>query len=217
MRTSRWCAPEQQAEQRLQRLAGITLEFVAADTVEGLLEIVVDRALPVLGVDGGAVVLRESDRMRQVVSDRLDATVRLVYGELPLDSPMPACHVARTGQRLVLANREQGLAFLAQMADVYADTQRLAWVFCPLRVADRVLGSLAVCWIDERDTIPDAELDLIDAFGAQCATALERIASAAAQQAADRHTQGLLEALQRSLLTQPPPPPTLDLSGEARA
>jgi GAF domain-containing protein len=168
-------ASEQQAEQRLQRLASVTLELVAADTVEGLTEIVIDHALPVLGVDGGGVVLRESDRMRVVVSGRLDARVQLIYGELPLNSPLPACHVARTGQRLVLANRAQGLAFLPQMADVYADTQRLAWAFCPLRVADRLLGSLAVCWIEERDTIPDAELDLIDAFAAQCATAVERI------------------------------------------
>ena len=205
-------AAEQQGDRRLQRLASITLELVAADTVEELTEILMDRALPVLGVDGGAVVLRESDRMRLVVSGRLDDKVQLIYGELPLDSPLPACHVARTGQRLVLANREQGLAFLPQMAEVYANTARLAWVFCPIRVADRLLGSLAVCWMDERETIPEAELDLIDAFGAQCATALERISSAEAQRTADRHTQGLLEALQRSLLTQPPPPPTLDLA-----
>ncbi len=205
-------AAEQQAEQRLQRLANITLELVAADTVEGLAEIVMDRALPVLGVDGGAVVLREGDGMRLVGRDRLDDNVRLVYGQLPLNSPLPACHVARTGQRLVLANREQGMAFLSQMADVYADTERLAWAFFPFCVADRLLGSLAVCWMDERDAIPDAELDRIDAFAAQCANALDRIASAEAQRAADRHTQGLLEALQRSLLTQPPPPPTLDLA-----
>lgn len=63
-------ASEQQAEQRLQRLASVTLELVAADTVEGLTEIVIDHALPVLGVDGGGVVLRESDRMRVVVSGR---------------------------------------------------------------------------------------------------------------------------------------------------
>lgn len=205
-------AAEQQAERRLQRLASITLELAGADTVEELSEIIVDRALPVLGVDGGAVVLRESDRMRLAVSDRLDERSRLSYGELPLDSPLPACQVARTGQRLVLANREQGLAFLPQMAQVYADTGRLAWAFCPIRIGERLLGSLAVCWTDERRTIPDPELDLLDAFGAQCATALERISAAEAQRDADRHAQGLLEALQRSLLTQPPPPPTLDLA-----
>ncbi len=203
---------ERQAEERLERLASVTIKLAAADSAEALAEGIFDHALPVLGVDGGAIVLREADHMRLAVSGKLDEKVQLIYGVLPLDSPLPACHVARTGESLVLANRQQGLAFLPQMADVYADTERLAWAFLPLRVADRLLGSLAVCWADEREAIPAAELDLLAAFAAQCATAADRINAAAGQQAAARHAQGLLEALQRSLLTQPSAPPALELA-----
>ena len=62
------------------------------------------------------------------------------------------------------------------------------------------------------EEIPAEELDLIDAFAAQCAIALDRIRIEDEQRAATLHTQRLSEALQRSLLTQPAPPSTLQLA-----
>ena len=203
---------EQRAEQRLDQLSTVTMQLGTARDLSELTEIVVDRALPVLGADGGAVVVTGPDQFSLLVGSRLGEQVQVVYGELPLDSPLPACHVARTGTRLVLADRAAGLAFAPEMAQVYDDTQRPSWVFSPLRVGGRLLGSLAVCWTQERKQVPADELDLIDAFAAQCATALDRIRVEGEQRAARLHTQQLSEALQRSLLTQPAAPSALEIA-----
>lgn len=203
---------EQRAEQRLEQLAAVTMQLVGASDLAALTEIIIDRALPVLGADGGAVIVNDVHQFTLMVSTQLDDQVQVIYGQLPLDSPLPACEVARTGQRLVLANRAAGLAFTPQMAQVYDDTDRDAWAFSPLIVGSRLLGSIAVCWKDERELIPADELGLIDAFAAQCATALDRIRSEQDRREATQHTQRLAEVLQRSLLTQPSPPASLEIA-----
>jgi serine phosphatase RsbU (regulator of sigma subunit) len=194
---------ERRAQARLDQLAGVTLGLLAADSVDALTDIIISRALPVLGVDGGAIVVQEAERFRLAVSGRLHDRVQAIYGELPLDSPLPACHVSRTGEPLVLANRAAGLVFSPLMEQVYADTERPSWAFLPLRLGDRVLGSLSVAWKDERDSIPADELELITVFAAQCTQALARIQVGAEQQAVAAQLQRLSETLQRSLLTQP--------------
>jgi serine phosphatase RsbU (regulator of sigma subunit) len=194
---------EGRAQARLDQLAGVTLALLAASSLAALTDIIITQALPVLGVDGGAVVVREGDRFRLAVSGRLHERVQAIYGDLPLDSPLPACHVARTGEPLVLANREVGLAFHPVLEQVYADTERPSWAFLPLRLGDEVLGSLSVAWVQERDSVPSDELELIAAFAAQCTQALARIRADEQQRQVAVQLQRLSETLQRSLLSQP--------------
>ena len=203
---------ERAAERRLDQLATVTLQLVGASDLAELTEIIVDRALPVLGADGGAVLVHDGDHLTLMVSARLDEQVQVIYGRLPVDSPLPACHVARTGQLLTLPNRSAGLAFLPEMAQVYEDTQRPAWVFAPLRIGGKLIGSLSVCWTQEREDVPADEINLIEAFAAQCATALDRIRIEQDKRAATLHTQKLAEALQRSLLTQPASPKDMSIA-----
>ena len=203
---------ERAAEQRLDQLATVTLQLVSASDLAELTEIIVDRALPVLGADGGAVLVDDGDHLTLMVSARLDEQVQVTYGRLPVDSPLPACHVARTGQVLTLPNRAAGLAFLPEMSQVYEVTQRRSWAFAPLRIGGRLIGSLSVCWVQDREQIPADELNLIEAFAAQCATALDRIRTEQDKRAAALHTQRLSEALQRSLLTQPASPTDMSIA-----
>ncbi|MCW2601495.1 MAG: putative sensor protein [Frankiales bacterium] len=204
---------ERRAEARLQRLAFVALELVGAETIEDLTEIVVNKGLPVLGADGGAVVVRAADEdvVRLAVSDRLGEEVQITYGVLPVDDPLPAAYVARTGERLLFPTRASGLAFTPEMGPLYEATKRNAWAFTPLKIGHRLLGALAVSWVDER-RFTDDELTVIEAFGAQCAQALDRIRIEGAQYASALKIQRLAEALQRSLLTQPPTPPELDIA-----
>jgi serine phosphatase RsbU (regulator of sigma subunit) len=202
---------EQRSEQRLQRLAAVALELLRAESVEDLTTIVVNRGLPVLGADGGAVVVRADDRFAAAVSDRLGPQVQQAYGRLPLDDPLPAAYVARTGKRLVLPSRAAGLAFAPEMGPLYDSSQRLAWVFTPLWVGNRLLGSLAASWAEEREFSAD-DLTVLDAFSAQCAQALDRIRLTQAQRETAVEGQRLSEALQRSLLTQPATRADLDIA-----
>lgn len=203
---------ERLAEERLQRLAFVALELVGAETVEDLTEIVINNGLLVMGADGGAVVVRADDNILQLaVSGRLGEHVQRTYGVLPVDDPLPASYVARTGERLVLPSMESGLAFTPAMGPLYEATKRHAWVFTPLKIGKRLLGALAVSWVQERQ-FTDAELTVIDAFAAQCAQALDRIRVTQAQRESALLVKRLAEALQRSLLTQPPTPAELDIA-----
>ena len=181
---------ERLAQDRLQRLAAVALQLAAAETVDELTDIVINRGLPVLGADGGAVLVNQgSDMVLLGVSDRLGT--------------LAPCQVARTGRRLQLPTRAVGLACSPEMAEVYERTQRSAWVCSPMRSGSELSGALAVSWVEERE-FDDAELDLVDAFAAQCAQALERIRAVECRRAVDGQMRQLAETLQQSLLTPPP-------------
>ncbi len=203
---------ERLADTRLQRLVGVALDLVGVETVEDLTDIIVNRGLPVLGADGGAVRFIDADGVMQLAASRgLKDDVQVTFGAVTGDSPMPTGHVARTGQRLVLPTRAAGLEFTPLMAGVYEATDRGAWVFEPLKLGSRVLGCLAVSWVREREFSPD-ELGLIEAFAAQCAQVLERVRITQAQRVTAAQIQRLAVALQRSLLTTPPTPVALDIA-----
>jgi PAS domain S-box-containing protein len=201
------------AARRLASLADVALELTAVESVEELERTVV-AGLSVLGADGGALVSPADDEgggWRITVSASLGERAQLDYSEAPHDSPLPACRSARTGQRVLLPTQEAGLALTPVMAEVYGATGRSAWACLPLVVRGERLGCLAPAWTEERGFRPD-ELELMDGFAAQCAQTLQRIRATAAQRRASLAAQRMSEALQRSLLTQPPPSPGLEIA-----
>ena len=206
-------AAEQQARERLSRLASVAFELAGAQTLEDLTAAVVTRGLAVLGADGGAVAVRDDEAglLRVAVDVALGEDVQVAYGELPLDSPLPAAHVARTGEPVLLPDRTSGLAWSPSMQAVYDATQRSAWATLPLVAGGRLLGALVVAWADERE-LTEAELELIVGFAAQCAQALDRIQSQAAQQRLMAASQRMSEALQLALLTRAPDPRDLEIA-----
>ncbi|NAZ85249.1 SpoIIE family protein phosphatase [Kineococcus indalonis] len=221
------------AVRRLARVSEVALALTAAQGLEDLERIVIERGMSVLGADGGAIVSAAdafdtaeqsgtagapgtagasgaggargagTGGWRVTVSDALGARVRARYAHVPHDSPLPACHSARTGQRLELPTVADGLAFDPVMAEVYENTQRRAWVMLPLTVAGRCLGCLAVCWAEERHLTRE-ERDLLDGFAAQCAQTLERLQTRAAERRRAAVHRRMSETLQRALLTEPP-------------
>ncbi len=195
---------------RLSRLASAAIEMVGVDSIEDLNSLIFDRAFPILGVDGGALIIRDRDELRVYLSDRLSEPARIKYEEAPFDSPWPGRHVARTGERLILPTREDGIAFLPEMAEVYADTGRLAWVYVPLKARGQLLGSMAVSWREERD-IGEDEIALIEAIAAQCAQVIERIRMTRANQESADQIDHMVESIQRSLLTSSPTSSLLDI------
>jgi len=201
---------ERHIRDRLSRLAAAAVAMVGSETVAELTEIAFDQAFPILGAEGGALIVREGSELEVYLSDRLGPPARVKYGVAPFDSPWPGRHVARTGERLVFPDRASGLAFLPEMAQVYTDTDRLAWVYVPMTVRGRLLGSLAVSWREERDFGED-ELGLIEAIAAQCAQVVERILVSRQNLESTRQIQHMVESIQRSLLTASPTPSHLDI------
>jgi PAS domain S-box-containing protein len=202
---------ERLVRERLARLAGAATDMVGAESIEDLTRIVFDRAFPVLGAQGGALVVRQADELRVYLSGQLHSEARAKYPTAPFDSPLPGRYVARTGERLILPTRAHGIAFLPEMAEVYEITERFAWAYVPLKLGDHLLGSLAVSWVDEREISGD-EVELIEAFAAQCAQGIERLQVAEINRDRALQIEHMVESMQRSLLTQSPIPADLDVA-----
>jgi serine phosphatase RsbU (regulator of sigma subunit) len=153
----------------------------------------------------------DEHRVRLVMSEGLRPAAGGGDGLLPWDAPYPGCVAARTGQTVRLPDRRATESFAPAMRDVIASTGAEAWMAVPLVSGGRRLGSLSVAWLEPRAFAPD-ELDLLDAFAAQCAQALERIGTRETEQVAHAAVSGMAEALRRSLLTEPPEPEHLEIA-----
>ena len=196
---------------RLAQLAGAAVDMVGADTIEELTSIVFNAAFPMLDAVGGAVLVREEDELLVYLSDHMDDLTRQKYTLAPLDSPLPGRYVARTGMRLLFPDQSAGLAFLPEMAGVYEDTGRKAWAYFPLERSGRLLGSLAISWRDERDFTPE-EIGLMESIAAQCAQVVDRIRITRAEAEHAAQVAGMVESMQRSLLTSSPTSDRLDVA-----
>ncbi|HEX8496540.1 MAG TPA: SpoIIE family protein phosphatase [Actinomycetales bacterium] len=197
---------------RLAGMAETALSLTSAETVDELVRIVLERGVSVLGADGGVVCVRDDERrvVRLTVSESLGPQTAVEYAELDFENPLPAVVSALTGETILLPDRASAARFEPHISPAYETTGRLAWAVLPLSTAGRLLGSLLVSWRQER-TFGEAELDLLQGFAAQCALALDRIASLQAERRRAAADRGLSERLQRSLLTSPPQVPGLEV------
>ena len=205
-------AAEALVSHRLTSLAEAALQLAAADTLDELVEVVIGKGLAALGADGGAVAVRDEagGTIRLTLTASLGVDTQRVYGELPLDGPLPASVAARTGKAVLIPDREAGLAFAPEMAEVYATAGKVAWAALPLQAGTHVLGSVTASW-DEPQAFTPADVNLMAAFAAQCAQTLHRLLVRQAEREAAAATRQLSEALQRSLLTALPQPDHLEI------
>lgn len=195
---------EATATRRLTGLAEAALRLAGAETIDALNDVVADAMLAALGVENTAIAVLQPDGSTSLsVTDPPGSVPRRRFHELPPDSVAPAAWVARYGQPLMLPDRATGLARSPLMADVFARTGRLAWAFVPLRVGDRQLGSLSAGWVEENGYGPD-DIEMLTVFAAQTAQALDRLQVRDIEREAAAQSRQLSEALQRSLLTDPP-------------
>ncbi|MCW2695429.1 MAG: Sensor phosphatase [Modestobacter sp.] len=203
---------EARTARRLAALARVSLQVSRAETVEELIRVVTEGGLAALGAHGGAVAVPvDEHRVRLVMSEGLRPAAGGGDGLLPWDAPYPGCVAARTGATIRLPDRRTTEAFAPAMREVIASTGAEAWVAVPLVSGGRRLGSLSVAWVEPRTFAAD-ELDLLDAFAAQCAQALDRIGTRETEQVAHAAVSGMAQALQRSLLTAPPQPDHLEIA-----
>ncbi|WP_345714183.1 SpoIIE family protein phosphatase, partial [Kineococcus glutinatus] len=128
-------------------------------------------------------------------------------GVLPLNGPLPLSVATATGRRVLLPDLGAAVAAAPQLAR--AGGVR-AWAALPLQVGERRLGALVLHWDRERDFRPE-DVDLLDAFAAQCAQGLDRLQVRQAERRAVAASQRFSEALQRTLLTEPPRPEGLSI------
>ncbi|HEX2075353.1 MAG TPA: SpoIIE family protein phosphatase [Geodermatophilus sp.] len=188
---------------RLAALAGVALDLVAAENVEDLTRIITVGGLEALGASRGAVAVRPDDGGDMLVVTASGPQADPRSRAEPLDTPLPASVAARTGRPVILPDRAACEAFSPELAALVRTTGSQAWLALPLQAGGRVLGALAVGWEEPQDFTAE-DVELLEAFAAQCAQALDRIRTRQAERTAHAQVQGMAEALQRSLLTEPP-------------
>ncbi|GAA2725175.1 SpoIIE family protein phosphatase [Cellulomonas aerilata] len=205
-------AEEVRSTLRLAALAEVALQLAAAESMEELTDAVIGQGLAVFGADGGAVAVPTGpDTLRLHLTESLGEPARRVYQEIPLSGSLPAAVAIRTARPVLLGNRQAGVAFSAQMAQVYETAGKQAWASFPLAVGGTVLGSLTASWDAEQD-FATGDVELLRAFAAQCALALQRLMHRQQEREATRTATQLAHLLQMTLLTPPIQPDHLQIA-----
>ncbi|WP_432492968.1 SpoIIE family protein phosphatase [Kineococcus auxinigenes] len=202
---------ERRTAGRLAGLAAAASALAAAEGVADLLRGVGLHGRAATGAEAVVVALREGEELHltflgEDAGRSGDQPGAAPAARLPLDADVPLAAAARGRVVLLPEGCEHAAGVpLPGAADL------AAWAALPLTSAGELLGSLAVGWSAPRPLGPE-EVRLLEAFAAQCAQALERVRRLEEERRRAHATRSLAEALQRSLLTDPPQPDHLQIA-----
>ncbi|WP_220035955.1 SpoIIE family protein phosphatase [Modestobacter versicolor] len=197
---------ERRTASALAGLARAVSALAAAETTPELLHLLFEHGRAALGVDTAAVALHAPDGPGLVLTE--DRGSRLLSAHLPPGSPLPMAVAATTGELVLVTDADRAGAGDPHVTPLAQGLGVRSWVALPLRAGGRLLGSWTVCWRTPR-TVEADDLRVLEAYAAQCAQAVERVARLEEERRRARATRSLAESLQRSLLTEPPQPDAL--------
>jgi len=202
---------------QLAQVARFALSLADVSDLDELVTAVAEEGLALLGCNGSSVAIPDPDDPRsndpEAAPEERYVIARLTtsygqsaqssYGRLLMSTPLPLYEAARTGRTVLVGDEAQCRAYSPEMAAVIEATGSTAFAAVPLRVGGEVRGVVTCGW-DHAQTFDTSQLALVETFASQCAQALARVQSLAAERAAAATVAGMAEALQRSLLTALP-------------
>ncbi|MBF5080791.1 SpoIIE family protein phosphatase [Quadrisphaera sp. INWT6] len=194
-------------------LVAIARALSGADSEREVLDVLEGQGAALLAADGSGLALLEPDgrHVCTLASDTFDADLRANVQRVPVDFPIPIIHAAATGASHLFPDRASTVAAFPGAEPLYTAAGVQASACLPLRGRAGLLGSISLAFSGER-LFSEEERDLLEAFAALTAQALDRIAAHAAEQAALKVASGIAETLQRSMLTAPPEPDHLEIA-----
>lgn len=202
---------ESVAALRLNGLVEVARSLNAAETLDDLLDVVVRRGLQVLGAEGGLVAEIDGDVLAITATAAVDPQQRRRHDRAPLSGRLPSSVAAATRSRVLLPTRAASHDWSEEMPDILESTGLVAWASLPLEVGTHVLGSLTVGWRVEQQ-FDERDVQLLDAFAALLAQALQRIRRAERDRERLAAERALMTELQLSLLTEPAQPEGLEVA-----
>ncbi|MCI2239348.1 SpoIIE family protein phosphatase [Paenibacillus sp. TRM 82003] len=198
---------ERRTARRLAGLAAAASALATAETVPGVLEHLAQHGRAATGAEAVVVALREGAELALTFLGGEGPAATAPTARIPLTSDAPVALAARG--RPVAAG--EGCRW-ATSVPLPGAGELPAWAAMPLSTGGgEPLGSVAVGWAEPRPLEGD-EVRLLEAFAAQCAQALERVRRLQDERRRAHATRTLAEALQRSLLTEPPQPDHLQIA-----
>ncbi len=169
---------------RLQRLAHVTAEFAAVDSVEAVVDVVTNRVTEAVRAAVSALLLREDEQLRLVGSRGLRLAVAQRWASFAASDDTPASEALLTGQPVVVADGDDVTRRYPGIADEIPAGRSV--VCLPLNAGQKPLGVLALTF--EGRWVPGPrELDFLTTLADACAQALQRIQST--QLAEEKATQ----------------------------
>ncbi|WP_432483702.1 SpoIIE family protein phosphatase [Kineococcus esterisolvens] len=200
---------ERRTARRLAGLAATASALAAAETVPDLLEHLARHGRAATGAEAVVVAVREGAELSLTFlgGGGGGPAASAPTARVPLTSRAPLAAAAR-GQVVVAG---EGCRYAAAVP-LPGAPELPTWAALPLSTGGaEPLGSVAVGWAEAQPPDHD-EVRLLEAFAAQCAQALDRVRRLQDERRRARATRTLAEALQRSLLTEPPQPDHLQIA-----
>ena len=177
-------APGESAD-HLRHLTEIARSLNSASDLRSLLDAVLDRVVTLARAERAFLVLRR-DRERFTIAASRDLDRRAIPDAAARISRSIVLDTERTGRPVLTTNAVQDPRFAGSESVAH---MRLRAVLCvPLAVRGRSLGVLYLDNRFEEGVFGDADLGLVEAFGAQAAIAIEH---ATFQDRARRHARAL--------------------------
>ncbi|WP_304528823.1 PP2C family protein-serine/threonine phosphatase [Plantactinospora sp. KBS50] len=164
-----------------QATADLAARLSAARTVPETIDAILAAVPPVLGAVAPGLLLREGGRRVRLCHHGLPARLAEAYQRMTIDDPRPIAECLRTGQRIVLPDREAFRRRYPDLPDATESSGMVTTVALPLLdVRRRPIAALALGWSRARP-FRATDLALLDTVADLCEQALERVRLAAAE------------------------------------
>nr|WP_281380878.1 SpoIIE family protein phosphatase [Nocardioides panaciterrulae] len=169
---------------RLNRLAAVTADLLAATSVEGVARVVTDHMTDAAGATVGSISLLVDDDTLALIGVRgVTDAVASRWSTFPVTDSNPASEAVRTGKPVIVEGRAE---MTARFPDLAGGSSEVSTACLPLLVAGRPLGAVTLAFPGRR-RVDGPELLFLRLLADICAHAIDRIR--AQEEAADREAK----------------------------
>ena len=177
--------------QRFTRLGRVTRDLSAATDLDAVTDIVTRLAGEAVGASVTMLALREGDDLVTLGLRGTPLLPELAEGRFPFSTPIPICDAVRTGQPVLVLDRDE----LAESYPALTGGEAVAMLAFPLRSGDDpALGGLALRF-DAPSARPEmAEIELLNIVADVCTQTVLRLRAEASSAARLRQIEFLSSA-----------------------
>ena len=184
---------------RTASLASVALRLGSVRSVAEIPDLLMSEGLSVLGAAGVSIAMVDESRLTAdlVISSGFGPDAARSYASLPLDDALPTTYTARTGKLVLVSDTESDDLVFPAFREVGRQVGVRAAAALPLQVGERLIGALTCTWSEPHE-FDQSGLEVMQALASQVAQAADRTRLMERER---EHST----ALQRSLLSDPPP------------
>ena len=136
--------------EQARRVLAYTAALAEADSLPEVIDTVATMVLPAFGATGMLVSLVEAGRLKLAGHAGYQPSAVTLLAMLDMDDETPIAQVLRTREPLFLPSRDAYLALFPGKRELVESSGKSAWVFLPLSVSGRAVGTLTVSFDEPR-------------------------------------------------------------------